>query len=109
MQDEKPQYNLSAIPKLQEALDIQRKYEKEQVQGDSLTYRLAGLHGWSPSFILDTMNREDALKRFDQIWTLFSIAGDIINRYEDATIELLKSPGQVAQEQAALEAERQKY
>jgi hypothetical protein len=88
------------VDALQQALEQQRKYEQENWPfvgehneptgtGESITYHLASLYCWSPEYVL-SLEPEARLERLNEIWRTFSIAGDIIKRYEDATIALLK-------------------
>ena len=85
---------------LREALEQQRKYEQENWPfvgeqnkptgtGESITYHLASLYCWSPEYVL-SLEPEARMERLKEIWRSFSIAGDIIKRYEDATVTLLK-------------------
>jgi len=85
---------------LQQALEQQRKYERENWPfvdgenkptgtGESITYHLASLYCWSPEYVL-TLEPEARLERLNEIWRTFSIAGDLIHRYEDATLALLQ-------------------
>lgn len=86
---------------LQQALEQQRKYERENWPfvdgenkptgtGESITYHLASLYCWDPEYVL-TLEPEARLERLKEIWRSFSIAGDIIKRYEDATSALLQA------------------
>ena len=88
------------VEALQAALEQQRTYEQENWPfvgednqptgtGESITYQLASLYCWSPEYVL-TLPSEARLERLQEIWRSFSIAGDIIKRYEDATVALLK-------------------
>ena len=84
-----------SIQALRAALEQQRQYERENwpfedsQAGESITYHLASLYCWSPDFVL-TLPHEQMLERLEEIWHSFSIAGDIIKRYEEATEALLK-------------------
>lgn len=86
---------------LREALELQRKYEAENWPfvdeknkptgtGESITYHLASLYCWSPAQVM-SLPAEERDRRLNEIWRSFSIAGDIIKRYEDATVALLKA------------------
>jgi len=85
---------------LQQALLQQRTYERENWPfvgehneptgtGESITYHLASLYCWSPEYVL-TLEPQARLERLNEIWRSFSIAGDIIKRYEEAATALLK-------------------
>lgn len=80
---------------LRAALEQQRAYERENWPmesgkiGESITYHLAGLYCWSPGFVL-TLPHEQMMERLEEVWRSFSIAGDIIKRYESATEAMLK-------------------
>src|SRR5438067_8040379 len=87
------------VEALRAALVQQRKYEQEHWPfvgeqnkptgtGESITYHLASLYCWSPEYVL-TLPPEQRDERLREIWRSFSIAGDIIKRYEDATVALL--------------------
>lgn len=87
------------VEALRAALSLQRKYEQENwpfvdeknqptSSGESITYHLAGLYCWSPEFVLG-LEPAARLERLKEIWRTFSIAGDIIKRYEDATVAFL--------------------
>lgn len=89
--------NLDALRK---ALEQQRTYESENWpfvdeqnkptgSGESITYHLASLYCWSPEYVL-SLEPEARLERLKEIWRSFSIAGDILKRYEDATVALLQ-------------------
>lgn len=86
---------MSKLEALRDALAQQRKYEREnwpfedRQDGESITYHLASLYCWSPDYVL-SLPTEKRDERLREIWRSFSIAGDIITRYEDATLELLK-------------------
>jgi len=88
------------VEALRAALEQQRKYEAENWpfvdeknkptgSGESITYHLASLYDWSPGYVL-TLPPEQRDERLKEIWRSFVIAGDIIKRYEDATVALLK-------------------
>ena len=88
------------VEALRAALAQQRKYEQENWpfvdehnkatgSGESITYHLASLYSWSPEYVL-TLPEEQRNERLREVWKTFSIAGDIIKRYEDATVALLK-------------------
>jgi hypothetical protein len=88
------------VEALREALAQQRKYEQENWPfvdeknkptgtGESITYHLASLYQWSPEYVL-TLPPEQRDERLREVWRSFSIAGDIIKRYEDAAVALLK-------------------
>ena len=92
---------MDKLQALREALEQQRKYEAENWPfvgennqptgtGESITYHLASLYCWSPEYVLLTLSREKLIERLEEVWKSFSIAGDIIKRYEDATVALLK-------------------
>lgn len=92
---------------LRAALEQQRKYEAENWPfvvgednkptgtGESITYHLASLYCWSPEYVL-SLEPEARLERLKEIWSTFSIAGDIIKRYEDATTALLQAESEAA-------------
>jgi hypothetical protein len=91
---------MNNLQQLREALEQQRKYERENWPfvgenneptgtGASITYHLASLYCWSPGYVL-TLPPEERDQRLQEIWRDFSIAGDIIKRYEDAAEALLK-------------------
>src|SRR5947209_8633032 len=88
------------IEALRAALEQQRAYERENWpfvdeknqstgSGESITYHLASLYCWSPEYVL-TLSPEQRDERLREVWRSFSIAGDILKRYEDATVALLK-------------------
>lgn len=88
------------IEALRAALAQQRKYEAENWpfvdernkptgSGESITYHLASLYSWSPGYVL-SLEPTARLERLEEIWRSFALAGDIIKRYEDATVALLK-------------------
>lgn len=88
------------VAALQAAMAQQRKYERENWPfvdgknkptgtGESITYHLASLYSWSPEYVL-TLEPAAQLERLKEIWRSFSIAGDIIKRYEDAAVALLE-------------------
>ncbi len=88
------------IEALRQALAQQRKYEAENWPfvdeknkptgtGESITYHLASLYQWSPGYVL-TLPPEQRDERLKEIWRSFSIAGDIIHRYESAAMALLE-------------------
>ena len=89
------------VEALRAALEQQRKYEQEnwpfegRQDGESITYHLASLYCWSPDYVL-SLPTEKRDERLREIWRSFSIAGDIIKRYEDATVALLATGPQVA-------------
>jgi len=91
---------MDKLQQLREALEQQRKYERENWPfvgennqptgtGASITYHLASLYCWSPDYVLQLPPKERD-KRLNEIWLSFSIAGDIIKRYETAAEALLK-------------------
>src|SRR6266496_366278 len=93
---------------LREALAQQRKYERENWPfvdgenkptgtGESITYHLASLYCWSPGYVLSLPAKERD-ERLQEIWRSFAIAGDIIKRYEDATVALLLKESEAEQE-----------
>jgi hypothetical protein len=95
------------LQQLREALEQQRKYERENWPfvgenneptgtGASITYHLASLYCWSPGYVL-TLPPEERDQRLQEIWRDFSIAGDIISRYEKAAEALLKQESQGCQ------------
>ena len=67
---------------LREALEQQRNYEAENTGGASIPSRLASYSCMPPEL--------SSPERLREVWTLFSLAGDIIKRYEDATVALLQ-------------------
>lgn len=85
---------------LQAALAQQRKYELENwpyenagrapVIGESIPYHLASLACWSPEYVM-SLEPAARMERLQEIWRSFTIAGDIIKRYEDATAALLEA------------------
>lgn len=88
------------VEALRAALEQQRKYEQENWPfvgerneptgtGESITYHLASLYQWSPEYVL-TLPEQERNERLKEIWRSFAIAGDIIKRYEDATVALLQ-------------------
>jgi hypothetical protein len=83
---------------LRDALAQQRDYERKHVNGDSITYHLASLYCLPPNweYLVERFGGKDAQARLEEIWKMFSMAGDIIKRYEDATVALLKSGGEGA-------------
>ncbi len=95
---------MDKLQQLREALEQQRKYERENWPflneenkptgtGASITYHLASLYCWSPGYLL-TLEAQERDTYLQEIWRSFSIAGDIIKRYEDATEALLKQESQ---------------
>lgn len=93
---------------LQGALEQQRKYERENWPfvdehnkptgtGESITYHLASLYCWSPEGVL-SLEPEARLELLKEIWRTFALAGDIIKRYEDATVALLEKDQGESQE-----------
>jgi hypothetical protein len=91
---------MDKLQQLREALEQQRAYERENWPfvgednkptgtGASITYHLASLYCWSPGYVL-TLPPEERDERLQEVWRSFSLAGDIIHRYEDATVALLK-------------------
>ena len=91
----------TAVDKLKAALDQQKKYERDSwpydndtqypIMGESITYHLASLYSWSPEQVLALPDNE-RIDRLREIWQSFSIAGDIIKRYEEAVTELIYGP-----------------
>jgi hypothetical protein len=88
------------VEALRAALELQRTYERENWpfvdeknkptgSGESITYHLASLYCWSPGQVL-SLEASERDRRLNEIWRSFSIAGDIIKRYEDATVALLE-------------------
>jgi len=95
---------MDKLQQLREALEQQRKYERENWPflneenkptgtGASITYHLASLYCWSPGCLM-TLPAEERATYLQEIWRSFTIAGDIIRRYEDATVALLKQESQ---------------
>ncbi len=93
-------FNHAAVEALRQALAQQRKYEAENWPfvdeknkptgtGESITYHLASLYCWSSEYVL-TLPPEQRDERLREIWRTFALAGDIIQRYEDATVALLE-------------------
>ena len=91
---------MDKLQQLREALEQQRKYERENWPfvgennqptgtGASITYHLASLYCWSPGYVM-TLPPEERGPYLEEIWRSFAIAGDIIKRYETATEALLK-------------------
>jgi hypothetical protein len=103
---------MDKLQRLREALEQQRKYERENWPfvddndestgtGESITYHLASLYCWSPGYVLSLPpERRDAM--LQEVWRTFSIAGDIIHRYEEAT-EALKGDFDVAASVSTIE------
>lgn len=91
---------MSKLQPLREALAQQREYERENWPfvgekneptgtGESITYHLASLWCMSPESVL-ALPPEQRMERLQEVWRSFALAGDIIKRYEDATVALLK-------------------
>jgi len=87
------------LQQLHDALAQQRMYEAQNWPfvdenntptgtGESITYHLASLYCWSPGYVL-SLPTEERDARLKEIWRSFSIAGNIIKRYEDAALALL--------------------
>ncbi len=87
------------IEALRKALEQQHTYERENWpfvgednkptgSGESITYHLASLYCWSPEFVM-SLDPHARIERLKEVWRSFSIAGDIIKRYEDAVTALL--------------------
>ena len=85
---------------LKAALEQQRKYQTENwpftgneerppVMGEDISYHLASLYCWPPAYVLSLPEAERD-ERLQEIWKSFALAGDIIKRYEDATVALLR-------------------
>lgn len=83
---------------LRKALEQQRTYERDNwpfdnageppVMGESITNHLASLYCWPPEYVL-TLSEQQRNERLREIWRSFALAGDIIKRYEEATMALL--------------------
>jgi hypothetical protein len=101
-----PHMTENKLEALRAALAQQRKYEAENWPfvdghnkptgtGESITYHLASLYCWSPEYVL-MLPEQERNERLKEIWRSFAIAGDIIKRYEDATVALLADAEQEA-------------
>jgi len=83
------------LQNLREALEQQRTYERDSWPfeggkiGESITYHLASLYCWPPQYVL-SLPPEERDRRLHEIWRSFSIAGDIIKRYEIASVAVLE-------------------